>query len=342
MSVARLPYHTASLPVPLTPLVGRRREVRDAIAHLVSPDVRLLTLIGPGGVGKTRLAHRIAADASDAFRDGVRFVPLASIRDPTLVAPAIAQALDVPDRGARPLIDHLRETLHAQQHLLILDNFEQVVDAAPILADLLLACPGLTALVTSRMALRIGGEQEFPVQPLPLPARPDGAGTLPPLVDLARNEAIALFVQRTRNVKPDFALTPENAPAVTEICRRLDGLPLAIELAAARGKALSPEALLARLTNRLALLTGGPRDASPRHQTMRAAIAWSYDLLSPEEQALFRRLAVFSGGCTLDAVKHLSPNTHSPSPPPSSTSSPRSPTRVSFGWRLARMTTLAS
>ncbi|MGH2535386.1 MAG: tetratricopeptide repeat protein [Thermomicrobiales bacterium] len=302
MVLARLPGHTAPVPVPLTPLVGRRREVRDAIALLARSDVRLLTLIGPGGVGKTRLALRIAADASDAFRDGVLFVPLASIRDPALVAPAFAQAFDVRDHGARPLIERLHETFQARRHLLVLDNFEQVIDAAPLLADLLMACPDLTALVTSRMALRVSGEQEFPVHPFPLPARPDDAGP-PPLADLARNEAVTLFVQRTRKVKPDFSLTPGNAPAVAEICTRLDGLPLAIELAAARSKALSPTALLARLANRLALLTGGPRDAPARLQTMRNAIAWSYDLLTPDEQTLFRRLSVFAGGCTLDAAE---------------------------------------
>ncbi|MEA2598865.1 MAG: hypothetical protein QOF01_5334 [Thermomicrobiales bacterium] len=282
-----------TLPTPLTPLVGREREVAQVAALLSRADVRLLTLSGPGGVGKTRLSIEVAAEVADAFPDGVRFVGLAPISDAALVAPAIGQALGVREAGDTPLIERIVAFLHDRYVLLVLDNFEQVMEAAPLVADLLGACPRLTILATSRARLRISGEREHVVPPLGL-ARPGEAD---------RSEAVLLFVARAQAVKEDFALTPDNTVAVAEICRRLDGLPLAIELAAARVKVLSPMALLVRLEKRLPLLTGGGRDLPARQRTMRDAIAWSYGLLTPELQALFRRLSVFAGGFTLEAAE---------------------------------------
>ncbi|MFL5807405.1 MAG: ATP-binding protein [Roseiflexaceae bacterium] len=261
--------------------------------------VRLVTLSGPGGVGKTRLALALAAALQDAFADGVWFVGLASIRAPDLVLAAIAQVLGVKENGGQPLIETLKIFLHEKQSLLVLDNFEQVEAAAPLIAALLASAPRLKALVTSRALLHLSGEHEFAVSPLAVP----DLRRLPTADALAQYAAVELFVQRVQAMKPSFALTAANAHAVAEICARLDGLPLAIELAAARSKLFAPAALLARLRPRLTILTGGPRDVPLRHQTLRNTIDWSYDLLAHDEQILFTRLGVFVGGCTLEAAE---------------------------------------
>jgi predicted ATPase/DNA-binding SARP family transcriptional activator len=289
-------YH---LPAPRKPLIGRDRDVMTLCDLLRSEAVAVVTLTGPGGSGKTRLGLEVATQLLAAFADGVCFVNLAPIRHPELVVPTIAPTLGVREEGGRSLQESLKEYLREKHLLLLLDNFEQVVEAAPLLAELLAAAPRLKVLVTSRTVLHLYGEKEFPVLPL---ARPDPKH-LPPLGQLQEYAAVALFVQRVRDVKPEFAITEQNAPTLAEICRRLDGLPLALELAAARIKLFPLPALLARLEKRLPLLTGGPRDVPARQQTLRATIAWSYDLLTEAEQALFRRLSVFVGGCTLEAAE---------------------------------------
>ena len=296
---ARADHAVLRAPQALTPLIGREQEIAAVAALLHHDDVHLLTLTGPGGVGKTRLALQVANELQNTFVDGVAFVPLASVHDPALVIPAIARALGIREGGNRPITETLAAGLRHRHLLLVLDNVEQVVEATPALVGLLGACPDVKALVTSRAVLRVSGEHVFPVPPLEMP----DPSHFPALRHLAEVEAIRLFMARAQAADPSFTLTEANAAVVTEICRRLDGLPLAIELAAARIHVLSPEALLARLDGRLALLTGGPCDEPARFRTMRDAIAWSYDLLPAEEQLLFRRLAVFADGCTLEAVE---------------------------------------
>ena len=288
-----------NLPAQTTPFIGRENAIRAVKEHLSNANVRLLTLSGVGGTGKTRLALQAAADMVDEFEHGVFFVPLAVLHDPVLVLQTIAQAFDVREAAGRQLKEQLQDYLREKQMLLVLDNFEQVIDAAPRVTDLLTAAPRLKVLVTSREVLRLSGETDYSVPPLSLP----DPKRLPPLARLTQYEAVALFIERAVAVRAAFAITNENARAIAEICHRLDGLPLAIELAAARVRVLPPQRMLAELNHRLSFLMGGARDLPARQKTLRGAIDWSYDLLTGDEQKLFRRLAVFVGGCALEAIE---------------------------------------
>lgn len=284
---------------PLTTFFGRQREIAAIGELLTGQGARLVTLIGPGGVGKTRLAFEVGHQYRHAFPDGVIFISLATVRERARILPRIANAIGTPHTGDRDLRDALAVALEGRRLLLILDNLEQAIAAAADVATLVARCSSVTFLATSRIMLHIGAERAFPVDPLPLPAWDA------PCEVLAASDAVRLFADRARAVDPGFTMTPGTIGAVAELVRRLDGLPLAIELAAVRARLLSPADILARMTQYLPMLTGGSRDAPERQQTMRNAIAWSHDLLSPTEQAIFRRLAVFQGGCTLDAAESV-------------------------------------
>ena len=298
-----------NLPAQPTPLIGRETELDEITRRLNSDGVRLLTLTGPGGIGKTRLSLQAAADLIDHFEDGVYFVDLALIRDLEAVPTAIAQALGLRETSERSLLDDLKEQLRTKTMLLLLDNFEQVTAAVPKVLELLQACPRLKMLVTSREALHIRGEYVFPVPTLRLP-KGDHKGLS--IEQIASNAAVQLFSERAQAVKHDFKLTDENATSIAEICLRLDGLPLAIELAAARVRLFSPQALLERLGSRLQFLRGGARDLPVRQQTLRDAIDWSFELLDTREQRLFELLSVFPGGCQLEAVEAAAARIESP------------------------------
>lgn len=294
----------SNLPTPGSALVGRDKELAAAKGLLLRREVRLVTVTGPAGIGKSRLALEVAREILEHFPSGVYFVSLAAVNDPNSIVNVIAQAVGVRETAAQPqlqtLKDYFQNSLRAPI-LLLIDNFEHLLASAPMLAELMAVAPNLKLLVTSRAALHVYHEHEFPVPPLALP----DAKSLPPLEALSQYSAISLFIQRAEAVKPDFKLNEDNAAAVAEVCLRLDGLPLAIELAAARTKLLSPAAMRTRLASRLQLLTGGARDLPARQQTLRQAIDWSYDLLNTSEQKLFRRLSVFVGGCTLEAVESV-------------------------------------
>jgi predicted ATPase/DNA-binding CsgD family transcriptional regulator/tRNA A-37 threonylcarbamoyl transferase component Bud32 len=294
--------HTQNLPVPLTPLVGREQDLQAACARLLRPEVRLLTLTGTPGAGKTRLALALGETMLETFAHGVCFISLAPISDPELVVPTIAHTLGLPDSDRCPMFERLKSFLRDKQLLLLLDNFEQVLPAAPLLVELLSACPQLKLVVTSSATLHVQGEYEFTVPPLAVP----DLQAMPAHDSLSRVAAVELFMQRAEAVKPGFRLTEHNAVTIAEICVRLGGVPLAIELAAARSKLLSPQALLSRLEHGSEVLSGGRQDAPGRQQALRSAINWSYDLLTAEEQMLFRRLCIFEGDFTLEAAEAVS------------------------------------
>ncbi len=293
------PVRFQNLPPLLTPLIGREQQEQAISALLLRPEVRLLTLTGTAGIGKTRLAQKVTTDLIEVFTHGVCLVQLAPLSDADLVVSTIAQTLGLRDVEERSLFESLKAFLRDKHLLLLLDNFEQILPAAPALVELLLACPSIKILVTSRAVLHVEGEYEFSVPPLSLP----DPLHLPAYEQLLQYAAVALFVERAQMVKPQFVLSEDNAAAVVQICIRLDELPLSIELAAARSRLLPPQALLERLNHRLAVLTGGRQDAPTRQQTLRDTIRWSYDLLNAQEQRCFRRLAIFVGGCTLEAAE---------------------------------------
>jgi predicted ATPase/class 3 adenylate cyclase len=290
-----------NLPLQPTPLIGREKEIAEVCERLSHPEIRLLTLTGAGGTGKTRLALQAAAELTQEFEDGVYFVSLAATRDPQFVVPTMAATLGVKEAGGQPLLESLEDYLGEKRMLLLADNFEQILEAAPVVTELLSTAPNLKVLATSRIPLRLYGEHEYSVPPLALP----DPERLPSVERLTHYEAVRLFVERAQAVKADFSVTNENAPAVAEICYRLDGLPLAIELAAARIKLLSPQKMLERLGNRLKLLTGGARDLPERQRTLRSTIEWSYGLLGEGEKVLFAKLSVFAGGRTLEAIEAI-------------------------------------
>ena len=287
-----------NLPLQLTPLIGREKEVADVCGRLRSSEVRLLTLTGPGGTGKTRVGLQAAAELMDDFGDGVYFVSLAAITDPMLVAATVAVTFGLKETGGQPLLEVLKDYLREKRMLLLLDNFEQVFEAASIASELLSDAPDMKVLATGRISLRLYGEHEYSVPPLALPdlERP------PPVEHLTQYEAVRLLIERAQ---ADFSVTNENAPAVAEICVRLDGLPLAIELAAVRVEVLTPQRMLGHSSSRLKFLTGGTRDLPERQRTLRGTIEWSYELLDEGKRVLFRRLSVFAGGCTLEAAETI-------------------------------------
>jgi predicted ATPase len=290
-----------TLPVLRTPLVDRIDQSEKAQSWLTRSEVGLVTLTGPGGAGKTHLALHIATQMQEQFADGVVFVPLAPLSDAALLAATIATTLGLRESSGQSIAESLIEALRDKQLLLVLDNFEQVVKGAPLIAQLLESCPRLKILITSRRKLHVRGEKELPIPPLDIPPE---TGRIS-VEHLAQYAAVDLFMQRAQDAKPSFSITPTTARAIAQICRRLDGLPLAIELAAARIKVLPPKALLAHLDRALPLLSGGARDLPARQQTMTGAIAWSYDLLDEPEKMLLRRMAVFVGGCTLEAAEAI-------------------------------------
>jgi len=293
-TVAKKPKH--NLPAQPTPFIGRAAQLAALKELILNPDVRLVTLMGPGGAGKTRLSLQAAQESLAHFPNGVFFVPLADDTDSNQFISRVAQQLEV-RQGGRPLLDNVKDFLRDKRALLVLDNFEQLISAAPVVAELLAAAPQLKIITSSRIALKLRGEHEYPVPPLDVPQRDMT------LEELTGYESVRLFVERAHAAQPNFSLTKDNASFVTEICRRLDGLPLALELAAARIKLLSPQAILSRLDDKLKLLTGGARDLPSRHQTLRNTLEWSYGLLNQEEKTLYARLSVFVGGFTLEAAE---------------------------------------
>jgi non-specific serine/threonine protein kinase len=300
--VSPLPQrHAQQFPAPATSLIGRDQEVAGVVGLLRDESAPLVTITGPGGVGKTRLALKVASELANSFRDGVWFVPLAPVHDPGLVLPAIAQALGLRESGSGQAAEQLAGRLADADILIILDNFEQVVDAAFAISQLVAACPGVRLLATSRSVLRISAETVYQLDALAVPEPAPRARA----ADLAGCDAVRLFVERAQASNRAFALDDDNAAVIADICRRLDGLPLAIELAAARSKMLSPRALQARLSRRLTLLTGGPIDQPARQRTMQATVGWSVELLQPYEQTVLRRLGVFAGDIPLAAAESV-------------------------------------